>query len=408
MPGVQEAVRFISATLEDRIDDLVETMFDRMRREVAEFRVDAEPELAEALRESCYGNLQALLAELAADRRVPGAIPSAAAREAVVTARSGVSLAALTQTYRIGQAVLWEAFLDVVEEMRLPASRAAAVLRIGSQFCFAYIDAVVPLVAEEYERERGRRIRTSAQRRMQLVRDLLGGAAVESSELGYDLGSRHIGVVVAGGDEAVALIQDLAPGLGCTALTLAVSEDTAWGWIANGSGDREVTASDVAAAWPERNFGLALGEPASGIEGFRETHRQALTAHQLAARLERGVVRYDEVVVEALALADEPSSRRFAERELGELAGADEKQGRLRETLDVYLTCAMNASAAGAVLGVTDRTVGYRLRAIEDSLGHSIALRSTELALALRIRRLFAAPRLRDSKPADPAPSELA
>jgi hypothetical protein len=40
------------------------------------------------------------------------------------------------------------------------------------------------------------------------------------------------------------------------------------------------------------------------------------------------------------------------------------------------------------MLNVNDRTVAYRIRAIENLLGRSVAARGTELATALRLRRL--------------------
>ena len=57
--------------------------------------------------------------------------------------------------------------------------------------------------------ERQRVLRSSIQRRVQLVRDVLGGASIDSVELGYRLEQEHL-AVVATGPAADASLRDLA------------------------------------------------------------------------------------------------------------------------------------------------------------------------------------------------------
>ena len=120
-----------------------------------------------------------------------------------------------------------------------------------------------------------------------------------------------------------------------------------------------------------------------------QTHRQALQAYRVAVLGGAPVTRYDDVALEALVVQDERLAREFVARELGPLAARDAKTARLRATLRAYFSLGQNASAAGALLGVHERTVGYRLATIEERIGRPIIRRRDELGLALRIHALI-------------------
>ena len=389
-------LRTVAARLSGEIDDLVETMLARMQDEAPDFDVVSRPELAVGLRASCFGNIRAALAALGGDRQPPRNPPSEAISEARATARAGIALEPLLHTYRIGHAVVLERFFVLIEELSLsPAQRRSATL-IGSKYLFAYVDRVVAAVSEEYTNERQRVLRTSIQRRVQLVRDVLGGASIESAELGYRLEQEHL-AVVATGPAADASLRDLAHRLERSLLTVAMTDDTVWAWL--GSPRRsEHSEKHSEEHGEEHDLGwtnaagrtrYAVGEPAWGINGFRDSHEQALAAHRVAAHLTQLVTRYDEVALEAVLLGDVRAARRFVERELGSLASRDPRISVLRDTLGSYLQSGFNAAAAAARLNVSDRTVAYRIHGIEDLLGHSVLARSSELAAAVRLHRVL-------------------
>jgi DNA-binding PucR family transcriptional regulator len=97
----------------------------------------------------------------------------------------------------------------------------------------------------------------------------------------------------------------------------------------------------------------------------------------------------EDVALEVLATTDPGRARRFAADELGPLAGDGHRVDVLRETLEAYFASSLNANAAGARLGVHDQTVTYRLRRIEQLIGHPIYRRRAELELALRLERVL-------------------
>jgi hypothetical protein len=202
--GVERTLRELAQRLEEEIDELVETMLPRMRAEVPDFDVGLRPELRDAERASIYGNFRAILGALGGDRTQPDA-PAEAMEEARVTARAGVPLESLLHTYRVGHAVVWERALDIAEELAPDGRSRHAVLKIGSRWLFSYVDAVARHVTIEYTRERDRIMRSSIERRVQLVRDILDGAAIDAGELGYDLDAEHLALVVQGSGRRAAL-----------------------------------------------------------------------------------------------------------------------------------------------------------------------------------------------------------
>lgn len=389
MFGVDETLRTIAERLSAEIDELVETMLVRMRDEAPAFDVTSRPELAEGLRASCYGNIRAALRALGADRQPPRNSPAEALHEARVTARSGVALQPLLHTYRIGHAVVLERFFGLIEELGpTPAQRHSATL-IGSKYLFSYVDRVVGEVSEEYTAERERVLRSSIQRRVQLVRDVLGGANIDSTELGYRLEQEHL-AVVAIGPGADASLRDLARRLERQLLTVAMTDDTVWAWLGSARrsehGERHDVVCGDGTAGRTR---YAVGEPGHGITGFRESHAQALAAYRVAALLPQPVTRYDDVALEAALLSDVRAARRFVDRELGPLTAPDQRSRVLRETLESYVQCGFNAAASAATLGISDRTVAYRMRGVEELIGRTVLTRSTELAAALRVHRVL-------------------
>jgi hypothetical protein len=386
--GIDEVLRVVADKLRDETDELVETMLIRMRDEAPAFDTASRPELAGGLRASCYANVAVALPGLGGDRQPPRHAPAEAVSEARATARAGVPLEPLLHTYRIGHAVVLERFFVLVEDMQLSSEKRRSATLIGSKYLFAYVDRVVGEVSEEYTGERQRVLSSSIQRRVQLVRDLLGGASVDGVELGYRLGQEHL-AVIATGPGADASLRDLARRLQRSLLTIAMTDDTVWAWLGSLARGAQAPRHDAVWAQVAGRIRFAVGEPGWGIEGFRDSHEQALAAQRVAAHRAQPVTHYDDVALEAALLCDVRAARRFVERELGPLTSPDPRTRVLLETLGSYLRSGLNAAATATVLNVSDRTVAYRLRGVEDLLGRGVAARSSELAAAVRLHRVL-------------------
>lgn len=363
---------------------LADAMVERIRSDVREFADFDGAELWAAVRSSCLANIEEGLGSLARDRALPAVVPPDARDLALITARLDLPLAALLRAYRVGHALMWQAWFDAVErEPADPGTRRLA-LEAGSRFFFDYVDRLSTFVTDEYTDERDRFMRSREQRRTQLVRDVLDGhdpdPAEARHELDYDLGLEHLACVVTAADPEGA-VRALGRALDAPHhLVVSLTGDRAWAWLGR---SRPFELPERIEA-PEGSS-VSLGDPAGGIAGFRRSHREARDAHRVAVRSEAAVTRYDEVALESLVADDDVRIRAFVARELRGLDGPDVRARRLRETLRAYFASAQNASAAAALLGVHEHTVAYRLRTIEERLGRPVTSRRAEIETALRL-----------------------
>lgn len=382
--GLVEAIA--SRFLEER-EALAERMMAMIRDQVAEFGDFDGAELWEAVRGSCLANIDVGLSALSDDRGLPREIPDEARDLALLTARLGVPLTALLRSYRVGHAMIWQAWFDAVEASGRGEEERRAAIAEASAFFFAYVDRLSGYLTDEYTAERDRYLRSREQRRTQLVRDVLEGESPDPADalgtLGYDLRLHHLGLVASGRDAEAALRAIAAAVDAPHRLVLSLAGDTAWAWLG-----RTRSFGALGELPVEGEAVVSAGDPAPGTEGFRRSHAQAREAHAVALRTRpRSLVRYDCVALEAL-MVDEARAEAFAERELRGIDGGDARSRRLRETLRAYFAAGQNASAAAAMLGVHEHTVAYRLRTIEERIGRPVNARRAELETALRLQAL--------------------
>jgi PucR-like helix-turn-helix protein/diguanylate cyclase with GGDEF domain len=400
---VDADIRRAAGWLEEHAEQATDVLEDRQRDEVPEFFEGLDPVMAQAARTSTVANLRALAEGLGHGRALPDQLPPGAIEEALLAATEGLPWVALLRTYTIGHASVWEQLSTEVESWGLPEARRAEVLRVLSRYLFGYVDQVTGELADVYQAERDRVLRTQERRRTALVRELLAGMPVSEDQLGYRLRVDHLGVVAWGG-EAEAVATQLAQELGCALLVAPGAGRSIWAWLGGRSRIDAAAERKLARFVPPDGTFLACGDVASGAEGFARTHRQALQAYRVAVVGGAPVTLYDDVALEALVVQDERLAREFAARELGPLAGPDARTAKLRATLRAYFSLGQNASAAGALLGVHERTIAYRLTTVEERIGRPIARRRDELALALRIYALLE-PEADDGHAADAAAS---
>jgi hypothetical protein len=376
------ALRRLGKALLGRLDEMLQEYVARMRAEVPEFFLSEDPVVVDALRESARANYIVAFNALSGGREVPEHAPAAAVEEARVAAETGVALPTLLKSYYVGHAVAWERILLEVERLDLDTETRSAVLQLTSRYAFSYIERISVLVTDEYTRARQSLVRSRDRLRARLISDLLEGLPVDDEALGYGLGQWHLAAVTWGErpEGALAALADVLEG---QLLTVPGPFGTLWGWIGAAApvADDRV---DRFAAPPDTR--AALGDPARGRAGFRRSHHQAQGARVVALRTGEPVTRWHAVALEALTLRDEEAARAFVREELGSLAGADTRDAVLRATLAAWFAAEHRSVGAAALLGVHERTVTYRLRTIEERLGHPILSRRTELGAALRLR----------------------
>ena len=245
-------------------------------------------------------------------------------------------------------------------------------------FAFAYIDRICALVSAEYARARNARVHPLEQRRTRLVHDLLAGRPVDDRELGYPLRAAHI-AAIAWGEQPDEAIHRLAEAFDAQPLTIAGPLNTLWAWIAHDE------RRPCPVLEPPPMTQVTLGQLGRGAAGFRRSHQQAQAVRTVALRTNDPVTRWHDNALLALVLRDEEAARAFAHEELGPLAADGDRPAVLRKTLTAWFDAQQKTPIAAARLGVHQRTVTYRLRAIEHQLGHPILARGAALDTALRL-----------------------
>jgi PucR C-terminal helix-turn-helix domain/GGDEF-like domain len=272
----------------------------------------------------------------------------------------------------------------------------------------AAVVAAVEYVLEGIELEGEKR--SPAQRRVERVRRLLAGGTLEAgAELDYELDAWHLGVIAIGAPAAQA-VRELAAGVDRRLLSVAQDERSVWAWLGGrepfvaGAIERAVS---VAPAVKREDGGrgekacrdvvLAIGEPARGLQGWRQTHQQAQAALVVALRrsgirspTQEGatLTRYADVALLATALKDEALAKALIDIYLVPLEDSRGSGAVLRQTLRAYLAAERSVSSAAAALGVVRKTVESRLRTVEEKLGRTLHPCPAELEVALLLDEL--------------------
>ncbi|MFI6997236.1 PucR family transcriptional regulator [Nocardia sp. NPDC050175] len=405
-------------------DWLAEYVYETMRSESIEqivHRLDSAiiaslPELADRdvrrdLAASTRAHARVMLSGITSDT-FDFALPEEAHVFARTLARRGFELRMLLRTYHVGMEAVLDYMTEAIDQRQAPQEIERAVLLRMFERATKWVSLSVELLTDTYMEERERVLRAALNRRTETVRALLAGDELDldqaSARLGYRLTQRHIAFVLwtdesesgSGDGEVVGLLERVATrvaaGLGAgRLLTVASGSSGMWAW----AGLDDLSSADAArieqeaggleraaAGLVESPVRVAFGVPGGQVAGFRQSHREAVAARQVA---ERGavtvarVIGYREVEIAYLAGADDAAMRGLIGRELRTLSGSDPNAARLRETLHAYLKSHRSPEATAKLLGVHKNTVRYRIQRIEELLGHPIEQRSLPLAVAL-------------------------
>ncbi|MFI1914495.1 PucR family transcriptional regulator [Nocardia sp. NPDC020380] len=337
-------------------------------------------------------------------------VPEEAHAFARTLARRGHDVRLLLRVYHFGQEAVIDYMSEILEERQLPQDIERAVLLRLFDRTTRWISHSVEALTDTYMEERERGLRAALEQRAELVRGILDGLDPDlesaSARLGYRLTQRHLALVLWTDEDTTPLRPDgsgprpdnsgdaaglleravsrYTAGLGNgSAFTMPAGASALWAWI--GVDGEPPDATD--AAWSvEAPVHVAIGTAAAHLAGFRDSHREAVAARQVAERARPELARavhYPEVEVAYLTGLDETAMRALITRELGALATPDPHSARLRETLHAYLRAGRSPDAAAKLLGVHKNTVRYRIQRITELLGHSIDHRGPRLDIAL-------------------------
>jgi hypothetical protein len=317
-----------------------------------------------------------------------GPIPLAAAGQARRAASLGVGVGTILRRYVAGHRQFGDFIAEEAERNGL--SNNGPALRDLRRTQEALLEHLTAAIEHEYHHERERIARPADQRRGEIVQKLLGGETVdpvELAELGYELHFPwHVGVI-ATGTRVAETLQGLKSAFGRRLLSVSHGEDTVWMWI---GGQRRPTVAEieqVLSANQVAGVALAMGGPARGIDGWRQTHQEAQGARLLALRKPQKLARYADGPLLAAALQNDTLARWLRDL-LTPLGSRADGGAGLLQALRAYIDAECNRSSAASALRISRHTVESRLRTIEQLLDRPLRSCLSELDAALRLEEL--------------------
>jgi hypothetical protein len=402
-----EVSRYVAETadrLHDRLSAVSSIILGNLEDQIPELRGDAR--LMELLGASVEGNVDTILHALRYDIAVERIeAPTTALEYARRLAQQGVPVNALVRAYRLGQRRMNELVFAELRTIDIPEPMRVAVIEAIHGTLFEFIDWMSQQVVSVYEEERERWLENQNSLRALRVREVLAAnksidADAATTSIRYPLRWHHLGLVMwypdAGpeGDQLARLqrfLRELGESAGAAASPLFVAADRSCGW---GRLPYRAAAADASAKVREFTLAradspsVAIGTMANGVEGFRQSHREAETARSVAViakRPEPTVIAATDPGLSVMARlgGDVAGTRDWVATVLGDLAADNENDARLRETLRVFLACGSSYKVAAEQLNLHFNSVKYRVGRAVARRGRDIGGDRLDVELAL-------------------------
>ncbi|SDF35939.1 DNA-binding transcriptional regulator, PucR family [Lentzea fradiae] len=349
--------------------------------------VAVDPVLAASARRTIRSNV---VQWASANVRDPGArVPADVADDPVRAVRDlvrrGLTESSL-DAYRVGQAVVLRRWSTIAFSLTSDPGELRELLDFAHRSIGAFIDDTVEAVFAQVHRERANLTSGTQAERREVVTLLLDGSRLPrrraEARLGYRLSGEHVAAIVwsddrtSGPDDldraAEALAGESRP------LTVVADSATRWLWLPAMPDTSRVTVAP--------SVRIALGTPASGLDGFRRSHWEALTTQRMLARLSasRQIATHDEIELVSLVTREPERAERFVKRTLGDLEHAP---ADVLDAVRAYLAEECNASRAAARLFTHRNTVVRRLARADELLPIPLADNVLRVGVALEITR---------------------
>jgi hypothetical protein len=374
--------------LRSRQLEIEQAVYARIQKDVPDPVGDENPEYQAGLLETVKAVVNYSLQTIE-HGRVAAPIPPAAAAQARRAARAGVSLGTIQRRYFAGHGELGDFMALAAEGIGL--SNNGHVLQHLRRMQETVLAHIAASIEEEYTHESELVARPFEQRRAHTVQKLLAGETVDQAhidELDYQLHAYwHLGVIVTGAETNEILVQ-LRQGLERKLLQVPCGDDTVWAWF---GGQHELAVSDV-----ERQLSgnghtdsrLVIGGSRRGLDGWRQTHREARDALVVALRTPgKVVVRYADSPLFAAAVQNDTLVR-WLEDFLAPVRSYKGGGLDLLQTLRALIDKECNRRAAATMLDIDRHTVESHLRTAEELLGRTLPTCLPELDVALRLEEL--------------------
>ncbi len=371
----------LAERLRARAPEICRAILDRLHA-MEEDKPVRDSEYLQGLRIATSQGVAHAIEVLAVEEGRASQVPIAFITQARLASRLEVPLDLAIRRYLAAKDLLGDfmleeaAAIDALDAHELRSATAA----LGTAF-----DQVLATVTEEYRRET-RVLSSSPSRQLtDRVRRLLAGELVDRSSLDYDLECHHLGLV-ARSEDARPWLRLLASRANSRCLIVSPAPGELWAWL----GTQEPLDPGVIHRCPVElpaSIPIGIGEPDTGPDGWRLTHRQARAA-VTAASTEKGIARYGDVALLVAAGQDPLLMNSLVSMYLSRLAQGRDQGAVLRNTLRAYFAADRNRSSAAAALGVSRQTVANRLKTVEERLAQPLSDCATLLQTALRLEEL--------------------
>jgi DNA-binding PucR family transcriptional regulator len=356
--------------------------------------IAADPELAAAVSRSNQANLFFWATANVRDPGAPvapnlGPEPMTVARELVRRGLDAFSLDA----YRVGEGVAWRRLMQIGFELTSDPAELHEFLDVCSRSISAFVDHTLLAIAARIDLERDELTRGTHAERRETVALILDGAPIArqraEGRLGYALTGLHTAAVIWSDDPKgdLARLDGAAEALGHAAggarpLIVLASTATRWVWVP-GTVSTDALLPSISGTPDVR---IAIGPTASGVDGFRRSHFDAITTQQLMARLrsQQQIALFTDVQLVALITTDTGRAAEFVKHTLGDLESAGTE---LQETVRTFVDEQCNASRAAARLYTHRNTLLRRLARADELLPRPLAESSVSVAVALDVLR---------------------
>ena len=410
--GVTGYVAETAARLQDRLAQVSSAIQVSLQNQIPELGDDRR--VMELLGPSVEGNVDTLLHALRYAIPVElVAVPVAAMEFARRLAQHGIPLNALVRAYRLGQHMMNELVFAEVRTIDIPESARYTVLEAITATLFQYIDSITQQVVVVYEDERERWLENQNSLRAMRVREVLAAQKLvdvdaATTAIRYPLRWHHLGLMMwypdvgSKGDEIGRLqrfLREMGQACGAEANPLFIAADRTcgWGWLPYrvATESAEACVREFALGRPDAPS-IAIGTMAAGLEGFRQSHREAEGARRVAligSRPEPTLIGAEDrgLPLAALLGCDITDTRAWVAGVLGDLVADTDNDARLRDTLRVFLRCGSSYKQAADELNLHFNTVKYRVGRAVARRGREVAADRLDVEVALLVCHWYGA-----------------
>ncbi|WP_082951389.1 CdaR family transcriptional regulator [Mycobacterium sp. 852002-51057_SCH5723018] len=299
-----------------------------------------------------------------------------------------------TAAYRAGQAQALRHMVNMAFTVTGDPDELRDLLDTIAWSISDFVETTTSRVMDMMRSERAEVLRGSQPELRETVALVLEGAPISrqraEARLGYRLDQAHTALIgwTPEPDADLRGVDDVVETLGRSrryrSLTVMPGAAMKWVWL---PGTEDIDRKHLRSAVdPAGSVRVAVGGLAAGVEGFRRSHRDAVAAQRMVARLDspQRVVFFDEVQLVELMTSDPESAQLFVRQTLGGLGQAPRE---VRETLLAFIEENGSVSRVAARQYAHRNTIMRRVARAEALLPRPLARNPVQVAAALQVLR---------------------